>query len=101
MINNLELKYEPETEFVYSDLNAILLGEIVEKVSGKPLDEYCHENIFEPLKMLSTTFNPGSELKVIGETNSSKEKSTMKQLTLLEVYQEMQDSSRTPKIFTL
>ena len=63
MINSIELEYEPETEFVYSDLNAILLGEIVEKVSGKPLDEYCYDNIFKPLKMLSTTFNPDDELK--------------------------------------
>ncbi len=62
-IYNLELEYEPETGFVYSDLNAILLGEIVEKVSGKTLDVYCYENIFEPLKMLSTSFNPNDEAK--------------------------------------
>jgi CubicO group peptidase (beta-lactamase class C family) len=63
MIYNLELSYEPETEFVYSDLNAILLGEIVEKVSNQSLDEYCRENIFKPLKMLSTAYNPDDEMK--------------------------------------
>ena len=62
-IYNAELEYEPDTKFVYSDLNAILLGFIVEKVSEQSLDKYCKENIFEPLGMRSTTFLPDDKMK--------------------------------------
>ncbi|MGB9696583.1 MAG: serine hydrolase domain-containing protein [Ignavibacteria bacterium] len=55
--------YETGTKFLYSDLNAILLGMIVEKVSGLPLDEYCKRDIFQPLNMYYTIFNPNSDLK--------------------------------------
>jgi CubicO group peptidase (beta-lactamase class C family) len=55
--------YETGTKFLYSDLNAILLGLIVEKVSGLSFDEYCKQNIFQPLKMYYTFFNPNSDLK--------------------------------------
>lgn len=57
------LVYETGTKFLYSDLNAILLGMIVEKISGVPLDRYCKQNIFQPLNMYYTTFNPGEDLK--------------------------------------
>lgn len=62
-IYNAELDYEPDTKFVYSDLNAILLGFIVEKVSEQSLNEYCKLNIFEPLDMRSTTFLPDDKMK--------------------------------------
>lgn len=62
-IYNAELDYEPDTKFVYSDLNAILLGFIVEKVSGQSLDKYCEVNIFEPLGMRSTAFLPDDKMK--------------------------------------
>lgn len=48
----------PGVRFVYSDINFELLGEIVRRVSGKPLDQYAHEKIFEPLGMRESTFNP-------------------------------------------
>lgn len=56
------LRYPTGTKTVYSDLNAILLGLIVERISGMPLDEYCSVNIFVPLGMRSTCFNPSGEL---------------------------------------
>lgn len=62
-IYNAVLDYEPDTKFVYSDLNAILLGFVVEKVSGLSLDEYCKTNIFEPLGMRSTVFLPDDKMK--------------------------------------
>ncbi len=49
---------EPGKEFVYSDLNFIALGEIVRAVSRKKLDVFSRENIFEPLGMSETRFNP-------------------------------------------
>jgi len=42
----------------YSDLSFMLLGYIVERVSGQPLDVFLHQNLYEPLRLRSTTFNP-------------------------------------------
>ena len=49
---------EPGTDVVYSDINFILLGEIVRTVSGKRIDEFAKENIYIPLKMKDTGYNP-------------------------------------------
>jgi CubicO group peptidase (beta-lactamase class C family) len=57
-INTITLEYSPETRFIYSDLNAILLGLIVERVSGKNLDDFCKEEIFKKLGMKNTGFLP-------------------------------------------
>ena len=54
----LPLKWRPGTHFAYSDMGYIVLGKIVELVSGKPLDEFARENIFEPLGMTQTRFKP-------------------------------------------
>ncbi len=51
----------PGTTFKYSDANFITLGEVVHRVSGKPLDVYCQEKIFRPLGMRHTTFKPPSK----------------------------------------
>jgi uncharacterized protein YbbC (DUF1343 family) len=46
------------TRFVYSDVDFIVLGEIVRRVSGQPLDAYAARNIFQPLGMRDTAFRP-------------------------------------------
>ena len=48
----------PGAKFSYSDINFIVLGELVERVSGETLDEYAVRHIFAPLKMLHTRFMP-------------------------------------------
>jgi uncharacterized protein YbbC (DUF1343 family)/CubicO group peptidase (beta-lactamase class C family) len=48
----------PGEKFAYSDINFFLLGEIVKRVSGVPLDRFAREHIFEPLGMKDTAFNP-------------------------------------------
>jgi len=48
----------PGSSFVYSDINFIVLGALVEKVSGENLDVYAMEHIFAPLKMLHTRYVP-------------------------------------------
>jgi CubicO group peptidase (beta-lactamase class C family) len=53
----------PDTAFRYSDLNFILLGAMVARVSGKPLNEFCAERIFGPLKMSDTMFLPPAALQ--------------------------------------
>ena len=52
----------PGRSFVYSDLNYIVLAEIIRAVSGMPLDVYAREHIFRPLGMTETMFNPPVEL---------------------------------------
>lgn len=49
---------EPGSRYEYSCLNFILLGLVVEKVSGKPLDAFCEEHIFRLLGMTDTRFGP-------------------------------------------
>ncbi|MDP9039087.1 MAG: sodium/solute symporter [Acidobacteriota bacterium] len=50
----------PGTRFVYSDINYIVLGAIVERVSGETLDGYAERHVFERLGMTSTRFLPWS-----------------------------------------
>ena len=50
----LRLAAEPGTRFTYGDHGFATLGQIVEDVSGKPLDRYLREHIFEPLGMADT-----------------------------------------------
>ena len=52
----------PGVNFVYSDINFELLGEIVRRVSGQPLDQFAREQIFEPLGMRDTMFKPAASL---------------------------------------
>lgn len=53
----------PGVRFVYSDINFILLAEIVHRLSGKMLNEYARETIFEPLGMRETMFLPPASLR--------------------------------------
>ena len=46
---------------IYSDVGAIMLGELVEKVSGLSLNKFTDSLIFEPLGMTTTFFNPPKE----------------------------------------
>jgi len=48
----------PGASFTYSDINFIVLGALVERVSGETLDAYCTQHIFAPLKMTRTRFVP-------------------------------------------
>ena len=57
------LEDEPGTKVVYSDLGFILLGEIVERFSGRPLDALARERIFAPLGMNDSWFNPPQALR--------------------------------------
>jgi uncharacterized protein YbbC (DUF1343 family)/CubicO group peptidase (beta-lactamase class C family) len=48
----------PGSGFLYSDLNFIILGALVERVSGMTLDQFTKANVFTPLKMVHTRFLP-------------------------------------------
>ncbi|MCH2597775.1 MAG: beta-lactamase family protein [Pirellulales bacterium] len=51
------------TRFTYTDVGFIVLGKLVEKVSGQTLDEFAKTNVFQPLEMRETSFNPSAELR--------------------------------------
>jgi uncharacterized protein YbbC (DUF1343 family) len=53
----------PGTNFIYSDINFIILGELISRISGEPLDTYCTEHIFKPLGMKDTGFKPSPALR--------------------------------------
>ncbi|WP_428664894.1 serine hydrolase domain-containing protein [Runella sp.] len=57
-IKQLPLKYPVGEGRHYSDLGFTLLGEIIENVSGQPLNIYLKTEIFAPLKMTQTGYNP-------------------------------------------
>jgi len=53
----------PGARFVYSDTNFILMGEIVHRKSGKMLDQFVQDEVFQPLGMTDSQFNPPASLK--------------------------------------
>lgn len=53
----------PGTSFIYSDINFIILGELVARLSREPLDVYCANHIFKPLEMKDTAFKPSPLLR--------------------------------------
>ena len=52
----------PGKEFIYSDINYMVLGELVQRVSEQSLDQFAQERIFDPLSMGDTHFSPAPEL---------------------------------------
>jgi len=53
----------PGTRVVYSDLNAILLGEVVQRAAGESLDVFTQREVFAPLALRQTTFHPAVGLR--------------------------------------
>lgn len=53
----------PGSQFVYSDINFILLGEIVQRASGQTLPEFAARRVFAPLQMTTTMFHPPEALR--------------------------------------
>lgn len=55
-INKLELKYKPGSKRLYSDLGFIVLGQLIELLSGVALDKLAQRQIFQSLRLASTSF---------------------------------------------
>ena len=53
----------PATRVLYSDLNAILLGEVVRRVAGEPLDAFTSREVLAPLGLQQTLFRPPARLR--------------------------------------
>ena len=54
----------PGMIFRYSDINYILLGELIHRVSGDSLEDFARTNIFEPLQMRDTSFGPNGNPRI-------------------------------------
>ncbi|MDF7683262.1 penicillin binding protein PBP4B [Lactobacillus sp. ESL0679] len=52
------LSYQPGTKTIYSDVDYMLLGLIIEKITGQREDDYVRENIYQPLGLKHIAFNP-------------------------------------------
>jgi len=64
----------PGTRFIYSDVNFEVLGELVRRISGQSLDQYCREHIFKLLGMNHTGFTPSpAERDLIATTISGRD----------------------------
>lgn len=57
------LECKPGVCYIYSDLGAITLGMMVERVTGQGLDVFLHERVFAPLGMVNTFFKPADSVK--------------------------------------
>src|SRR6266566_699058 len=56
------LEYEPGTKEVYSDLGIILMAEIIERLTGRTLDDLAKNTIFSPLGMNNTMYRPPKKI---------------------------------------
>ena len=61
-IFSMNLLYSPGADRIYDDLGYILLGIIVESITGVAFDKYCENEIFGPLAMSETMFTPHKDL---------------------------------------
>jgi serine-type D-Ala-D-Ala carboxypeptidase len=84
---SMPLTADPGTRAEYSDIGFIILGIALERIAGEPLDTFCRREIFGPLGMSNTTFNPPRELLAKipptaderdGDTSSTKPRSTFR-----------------------
>lgn len=72
LIGELPLAFPVGKQRRYSDLGFVLLGQIIEIVSGLPLEQFMAENIFQPLGMRKTAYNPleNKRLRKIAATSA-------------------------------
>jgi len=57
------LSSDPGTRAEYSDIGFILLGAALERIADESLDVFCQREIFGPLSMVDTTFNPPTDAR--------------------------------------
>jgi uncharacterized protein YbbC (DUF1343 family)/CubicO group peptidase (beta-lactamase class C family) len=72
-ICDLEPLSEPGTQFKYSDVGFILLGKIVESVTGKSVSQFAKEEVFQKIGMHDTGYLPADELKARAATTEKRD----------------------------
>lgn len=58
LLTQVPLSNKYPAQAVYSDIDYMILGVLVERITGQPLDEYLEQHIYAPLKLTNTVFNP-------------------------------------------
>lgn len=67
------LEYEPGSKVVYSDLSFITLYQLIEIITDEPFDVFINKEIFTPLEMGETTFNPTNNVESFAVTEYSEQ----------------------------
>lgn len=83
VIANEALEYKPGSRVVYSDLGFIVLGFLLERLTGKSLGELAQAKVLEPLNLQHTFFNPEMSMQTgiaAGETGNAYERDTARAL---------------------
>lgn len=68
-MKNKPLDFKPGEKYDYSNTGYMLLGEIIERTSDKSYGEFLHENIFVPLNMTNSGFDPDMDIGTVGYIN--------------------------------
>ncbi|MDF1796724.1 MAG: serine hydrolase [Coxiellaceae bacterium] len=55
---HIKPNHTPGTHYRYSDINFLWLQKIIEKISNQPFDQYTQQQVFQPLEMKHSEFNP-------------------------------------------
>lgn len=93
-VSNLPLRFSPGEKFYYS-IATDVLGVLVEKISGEPLDQYLKKHIFDPLGMVDTFFKVPVNKRDRFIPNYSYNKKTKKAEKLNNEYFSNKPSSRS------
>lgn len=71
---SLPLLFEPGTKFTYSDSGYLLLGYLIEHLSGRSCEDYIHHTLLKPLGMINSGYGTEKQTEIhqtLGETNSN------------------------------
>jgi CubicO group peptidase (beta-lactamase class C family) len=55
-LRKIKLEFKPGSDYLYSNIGTLILGVIIENLTGKYYEEYMQQNIFSPLGMINATF---------------------------------------------
>jgi len=80
LLRIMQSELGPAPKYVYSDNDFILLGKIVQAVSGLPLDQYVQKTFYNPMGMASTNFKPWQHLGIERVVPTEDEKHFRRQL---------------------
>ena len=69
----LDLRAEPGTRFIYTDVGFIMLGDLVKRITGRNVHEFSQEHIFGPLGMTETGYLPREELRERAATTEQRD----------------------------
>ncbi len=80
MESSMQCRWEPGTRFAYSNPNYIIIGYLIEKISGMPYEEYLAKNIFQPLGMELTNLRSKPDTDSLYSTGYQQDNGTYKKI---------------------